>query len=127
MDDLTLLAELNRDEPLAQPAELRAARDRLLAAATAESVPAVAHLRRRAHGSHSSRVTASPTTFGAWTSAGEASHAGTTSHATGPATASPTTSGAWTSADEASHAGTASHADEASHAGTASQAAAGTA
>ncbi|HVQ92251.1 MAG TPA: CU044_5270 family protein [Mycobacteriales bacterium] len=39
MDDLTLLTELNRDEPLAGPAELRPARDRLLAAAAAERPP----------------------------------------------------------------------------------------
>jgi hypothetical protein len=33
MDDLTLIAELNRDEPVATPAELAPARERLLAAA----------------------------------------------------------------------------------------------
>jgi hypothetical protein len=43
MDDLSMIAELNRDEPLAGPAELAGARDRLLAAAAAEPPGRHAH------------------------------------------------------------------------------------
>lgn len=75
MDDLSMIAELNRDEPLAGPAELAGARDRLLTAAAAE------HLSRPAHPAtgFTTRLTAGITTD---RTAGPASRAGSTSAGT---------------------------------------------